>query len=325
MSNRANKILTALLTLTLGLCAAVPTVQAQEAQTAEAAALSRTSDAGLSSQGNLVYEDRKTGAQIYTADFLLLKNKLDTIPDRAFEPARYTHSHQWEYLDINGETHTIHCEICGNAFDLVNAHRAERRESCSLSHDGAAHPGTRYTCVCGYQWVCETSHTLFFEPVDETGHRSKCRLDGTKFCPGYEPVTEEHYAYYYKPCEDGSHHEKICLDCGYSHEEACSFTLSDTDSGGETDGAETDSSDDANVNRCRCGNAKKTAPETEPENAGAKTGEKDSGTEAGEENTGEEAGENSSGAETGEENTNEEPNTESKIDASGAEAEKEVR
>lgn len=261
MSNRANKILTALLTLTLGLCAAVPTVQAQEAQTAEAAALSRISDAGLSSQGNLVYEDGKTGAQIYTADFLLLKNKLDTIPNEVFHPACYTHTHQWEYLNVNERTHTRHCDACGNAFDLVNEHRAVRQESCTFSYGGVEYSGIRYTCVCGYQWEQERAHTLFFETVDGTCHQSRCCLEGTKFCPGGEPIEEEHYAYYYEPCEDGCHHEKVCMDCGYRVEEACCFELPGKDGGSEDGGNGENNSSEGK--RCQCGNVEKQDTETD--------------------------------------------------------------
>lgn len=341
MSNHANKILTALLTLTLGLCAAVPTVQAQEAQTAEAAALSRTSDAGLSSQGNLVYEDGKTGAQIYTADFLLLKNKLDTIPNEVFHPACYTHTHQWEYLNVNERTHTRHCDACGNAFDLVNEHRAVRQESCTFSYGGVEYSGIRYTCVCGYQWEQERAHTLFFETVDGTCHQSRCCLEGTKFCPGGEPIEEEHYAYYYEPCEDGCHHEKVCMDCGYRVEEACCFELPGTDGGSEDGGNGENNSSEGK--RCQCGNVEKQDTETdtdtsddtdqggnddsegegtssEEENGDASSGEGDGdsssgegngdvspGTEDGETPADTESGENTSGTEAGSENKPAEP------------------
>ncbi len=268
---KRKRIAAVLLALTFGLSAAAPTMRTEASQ----AAGYSLAQAGLSSGGSLVYREADKGAHIYTADFLLLQDRLDTIPDTVFEPGCYTHTHRWEYLDINGQTHRRHCGACGTAFDLVCAHRAERRESCSLIHDGAEYPGIRYTCVCGYQWEREEAHTLFFEAVDENGHRSGCRLDGTGFCPGYEPLTEEHYAYCYEPCEDGLHHEKICMDCGYRSEEACCFNLSDTDDDGENDSGEgvgeADGGDSGSGGRCWCGNAEKPDAGTEEENTGAET------------------------------------------------------
>lgn len=261
-TKRITRIRTAMLALTLGLCTTAPAAHAEAAQTigtekdvqatesesaaytnavqtAETAAQTAKLAAtwtGLSSRGSLVYQQEETGAHIYAADFLLLRDRLDTISDKVFEPACYTHTHQWEYRDIDERTHTRHCDSCGSAFDLVSAHKAEQRENCSIAYDGEEYPGIRYTCACGYQWEQEETHTLFFESAGEVGHRSGCRLGGTKFCPGYEPVMEEHYAYYYRPCADGSHHEKICMDCGYSTEEECCFDLPDTDSGNGADG-----------------------------------------------------------------------------------------
>ncbi len=312
-------IFAALLALILGLGVAAPAVRAEEKQAAEPKQASAQppeqliSWEGLSSRGSLVYRQEEEGAQIYAADFLLLRDRLGIIPDTVFEPACYAHNHQWEYLDTNGETHTRHCSICGHAFDLVSIHKAERRETCSLFHEGTTYPGIRYTCVCGYQWECEKAHTLFFESVDEAGHRSGCRLNGTGFCPGYEPVTEEHYAYCYNSCGDGRHHEKICLDCGYQSEEACSFTLLDSD-GEENDSGESgedDSGGNDGVRRCWCGNV-----ETGEGNAGIGTGEDHpagetasdpSGTESGDESEGTQTGENPSGTEPGEETADEEP------------------
>lgn len=290
---KRKRIAAVLLALTLGLCAAAPTMRTEASQAA-GYSLEQT---GLSSRGSLVYREADKGAHIYAADFLLLQDRLDTIPDTVFEPGCYTHTHRWEYLDINGQTHRRHCGACGTAFDLVRAHRAERRESCSLIHDGAEYPGIRYTCVCGYQWELEEAHTLFFEAVDENGHRSGCRLGGTGFCPGYEPLTEEHYAYSYEPCEDGMHHEKICMDCGYRSEEACCFNLSDTDDDGENGSGEgvgeADGGDSGSGGRCWCGNVEKPDAGTEEENTGAETGDERPDPETGSENT-EEEGKNES-------------------------------
>ena len=304
-------MVTALLALILGLYVSSSTVQAQEpVRNSQAEGKEQTvqrrnalqrqtgTHTGMLSQGSLVYREKEHGAQIYAADFLILKEKLDTIPDTLFEPACYTHAHQWEYRDVNGKTHTRHCESCGNGFDLVRAHKAERKEECVFSHDGAEYFGIRYTCVCGYQWEQEKTHTLFFETAGEEGHRSRCRLDGTKFCPGYELFWEEHYAYYYEPCEDGRHHEKICMDCGYRGEEECCFSLPDVDTEGESGG---NTSSDG---RCWCGNIEKPDVDIGDENTDTETNEENMETVPGEEKPDEESGGENTDEESGEEDTN---------------------
>lgn len=282
----------ALMAMTLGLCATAPAARVEAGETTEAqstqATETRLADSGqraagtaLSSRGSLVYRGDGAGAQIYAADFLLLWDKLDTIPDTVFEPACYTH--------------TMYCESGG------------------------------------YQGEREETHTLFFEAVDETCHRSRCRLDGTEFCPGYEPVAEEHYAYCYEPCEDGCHHVKICIDCGYRSEEECCFDLPGADP-------------EEDERRCLCGNVKRPddgsdvgeppsgsddgdesgdePPDTESEN---ESEDDSAGTESGngseDDSTGAESGNGSeddtSGTETGEEQSE----TETGEDAPGAELE----
>lgn len=262
-TNKRRRVAAAFLTLAIGLCMAAPTVRAEE----------------LSSQGNLNFRDKEKSAQIYAADFLLLKNRLDTIPDTVFDPDCYTHTHRWEYHSVNEKTHTRHCESCGDTFDLVAPHKAERTENCTLTYDGAEYPGIRYTCICGYQWEHEKTHTLFFEAAGETGHRSRCRLDGTKFCPGYEPVLEEHYAYYYTPCEDGCHHERICMDCGYRDVEQCCFNLPETPDSGEGSGDAGTGEDKGGMRYCWCGNAEKPDASAENENAETVTDEETTETE----------------------------------------------
>lgn len=326
--HKGKRIVTALLVLVLGLYVASPTVRAQEpvvnpqaeekeqeAQLWKADQRQTGLQTGMLSQGSLVYKEEEHSVQIYAADFLILKEKLDTIPDMLFEPACYTHVHQWEYRDVNGKTHTRHCESCGKGFDLVRAHKAEQMEECVFSHDGAEYFGIRYTCVCGYQWELEKTHTLFFETVGEEGHRSRCRLDGTKFCPGYEPLQEEHYAYYYEPCEDGCHHEKICMDCGYRGEEECFFSLPDAE--GE------DESGSDSSRRCWCGNIEKpdvdigdekTDTETDKKNTETMPGEENMDTESGEEYTNTESGDEEVGVEPKEESVDEEPE-EGKVNA----------
>ena len=264
---KRRKGIAALLTLTFGLCVTVLTVRAEEKQAPgsapPAAELSEytISWEGVSSRGSLVYQQEEKTAQIYAADFLFLKDRLGMVSDTVFDPSCYTHTHQWEYINISRDTHTRCWCPCGNTFDLVSAHKAELRESCSLHHEGAEYPGISYTCVCGYQWEREEAHTPFFKAVDAASHKNECRLNGTEFCPGYEPITEEHYAYRYNPCKDGRHHEKICMDCGYQSEEECCFTLLDADNDGE-DASETDSENRRGDRRCWCGNMEPSNAET---------------------------------------------------------------
>lgn len=216
----------------------------------------------LASRGNLIYRDNGTNPEVYGEDFTLLKEKLDSIPDEVFSPAYYAHVHLWEYRDVNERTHTKHCEQCGEAFDLTNMHLAMQEESCAITSQGKEYPGRQYSCECGRQWVLEAAHTLIFELVDETCHRSRCALDDTDYCQGYEPILEEHYAYYYVSESDGTHHKKNCLDCAYQTEEECEFTLESWDEEIEPD---------ASVRYCACGNSRRIegSEMAEPEAAGS--------------------------------------------------------
>lgn len=175
------------------------------------------------SHGNLIYEEGYRNACFYAEDILLLEEKLSSIPEQCFDPLCYAHTHNWEYCRINERTHTRHCAECGEANDLTSAHRADRWESDTISHEGKTYPAKRFTCACGYQWRMELNHTIAYETVNELSHRGRCVLDGTVYCRGYEPIVEEHYAWYYEMGEDGIHHEKICFDCGLEMEEVCSF------------------------------------------------------------------------------------------------------
>lgn len=222
-----------LLPLAVGLCGTAGAVQAKGTE--------------LSSRGNIIYQNGGEKAEVYAADFLLLKEKLDTMPNEIFTPSYYAHVHQWEYTDINERTHSKHCEKCGKNFDLMNPHQAVREEECTITCQGQEYPGRRYSCECGRQWVQEAAHVLVFEQVDESCHRSRCVLDEEGYCLGYEPILEEHYAYYYIPDPDGEHHRKICFDCGYQVEETCSFTLESW----EKEEIQADES----VRYCECGNS----------------------------------------------------------------------
>jgi len=245
-------ILAAVFALSLGASPGTGVVQAKES--------------ALSSRGSIIYQQDGKEAALYAEDLFLLEDRLSTIPEDIFDPACYTHTHQWEYRDINEKTHTRHCAACGSAYDLMAAHTARQGEDDPIVLDDKTYPGRRYTCICGYQWVREASHELIFEAVDETNHRIRCALDATGYCRGYEPVEEEHYAYTYVPCQDGMHHKIICIDCGYTvGEEDCSFTAKpDPDEGDDRDPA---------LLYCECGNGQAEASGEEPAEAPAKDGD----------------------------------------------------
>lgn len=175
------------------------------------------------SHGNLIYEGGRGSASLYAEDIHLLEEKIFTIPERCFDPVCYGHTHNWEYGRIDERTHTRHCAECGEANDLTSPHRAGSWERDTIFYGGNSYPAKRYTCVCGYQWSMEMSHTLIYEAVDEGNHQGRCALDGTPYCRGCEPSVEEHYTWYYEMGEDELHHEKICFDCGCRMEETCSF------------------------------------------------------------------------------------------------------
>lgn len=181
------------------------------------------------SHGNLIYEENRKSAALYTSDIHLLEDKISTIPERCFDPVSYAHTHEWEYRRINEKTHTRHCADCGESNDLTSSHRADSWERNTITYQGKAYPGKRYTCACGYQWSMELSHTMIFEAVDEVNHHGRCALDGTPYCLGFEPTVEEHYAWYYEMGDDAFHHQKICYDCEFRIEETCRLEEAESD------------------------------------------------------------------------------------------------
>lgn len=242
------------------------------------------------SHGTFIYAEGKDAVSLYASDILLLEERISAVPDCCFDPACYAHIHRWEYCGINERTHTRHCADCGTSNDLTSVHRAEHCENDTISYEGQSYPVRRFTCACGYQWSTELAHTVIYEAVDGTTHRSRCALDGTSYCKGFEPFVEEHYAWYYEMSEDDNHHVKICLDCGFRMEEDCSF--------GEAEGED-------NPGICICGrNAELKAPD-EPETGKETENPDESGTgeepgSSDEPGTGEESG-GSDGPGTGEE------------------------
>lgn len=235
-----------LLTVLAGSCVMAGAVQAKEGM--------------LLSRGNLAYRDGAEGLEIYTADLRLLKEKLDTVPEEPFSSAYYAHTHQWEYREINEQTHTRHCASCGEAYDLVSVHRAVQEEDVTISWQEKNYDGRCYRCECGQQWVREAAHTLVFDEVDESCHKGRCLLADTAYCRGYESVPEEHYAYYCEPDADGEHHLEICIDCGYQIRKECSFTAGVWEEDDERDPTRC---------YCECGNSRpKEAEETDTDTDG---------------------------------------------------------
>lgn len=93
----------------------------------------------LVSRGNLVYRDGGERAGIYAADFALLYGKLSAVSGKVFDPAEYTHVHQWEYRNGDGRTHIRRCAVCG--IELTSAHSAESEEECMITSGGEEFPG----------------------------------------------------------------------------------------------------------------------------------------------------------------------------------------
>ena len=231
-----------------GLCMALlvlegrPVVQAKEQGAGQKGILQMREPA---SRGNLIYRGGGKEAGIYESDFSLLWDRLSAVSGEVFDPAEYTHMHRWEYRDEDDRTHTRYCVLCGDT--LTDMHKAESEEDCMISDGEKEYPGIRYQCVCGYQWKREKAHVPVFDIVDENCHRSRCLLDGTEYCPGYEPVEEEHYAFSFTPDPSGTHDIKTCIDCGYQTEEESEITDGETNeiepdepTAPETDGAEPD-------------------------------------------------------------------------------------
>lgn len=210
----------------------------------------RAEERTLASSGNIVYREDGREVAFYMEDLSLLRDKISTIPADVFAPGRYANARRQKDRRVNRENPVQYYEICDSEYDRICSHTAVREEETTITWHGKNYPGRRYTCDCGYQWVSEVSHTIVYDAVDSDSHRSRCELDGTEFCKGYEPVTEEHCDYRYEICQDGIHHRKICVDCGYCiAEEACSFTVN-VEAGGEDDR-------DPSLLYCECGNGKR--------------------------------------------------------------------
>lgn len=138
------------LPLTVGLCQTAEEVQAKGAE--------------VSSRGTIVYQDNGKKAEIYAADILFLKEKLDTIPDEIFSPSYYAPVHQWEYREcgqqwVKEEAHVL-------VFEPVdeNCHRSR----CALEDAGYCQ---------GYESVLEEHYAYYYIPDPDGAHHKKTCLD----------------------------------------------------------------------------------------------------------------------------------------------------
>lgn len=178
----------------------------------------------LKSKNTLKYSGADGKVELYADDLELLADKVVTIPDRVFDPDIYTHSHTWEYININEQTHTKHCQECGSDNDLTNKHTAIQQENTSISYNGNTYSGIRYTCECGYQWIKEKSHSYVYMPVDDISHSITCALDGTAYCSGLRAYEEEHVFGEIIADSDNMHHTVRCDSCGYEKTQECDYT-----------------------------------------------------------------------------------------------------
>lgn len=176
------------------------------------------------SVGNITYRDGSGVLALYGEDIALLEGKIASIKGGQYDPAVYSHIHQWKYIDVNGQTHTRHCDLCGAVYDTINVHTASTKEPCTISQKEATYDGYRYQCECGYQWKKEVSHNLIYAFVDENGHTVSCALNGSAYCNGMTEHVKEHNFDITPDSDNSGYHICICSLCGYSKSEPCDYT-----------------------------------------------------------------------------------------------------
>lgn len=166
------------------------------------------------------------------------------MPDDIFDPVLYSHMHEWEYINVNKNTHTRHCAGCGSFYDIVSVHDMSASKACTIAYDGKEYPGYEKTCICGYTWKEEMYHDLIYSIEDVSYHTLSCALDGTEYCGGLAAKRSEHVKTA-NPA-DKTHHQMICDYCGFVGEiEECVFDY----------GGIEDSEDPTHVQKyCECGN-----------------------------------------------------------------------
>lgn len=185
---------------------------------------SSESTSGRASVGNITYRDGSGVLTLYGEDIALLEGKIASIEVCQYDPAVYSHTHQWKYIDLNGQTHTRHCDLCGAAYDTINAHTVDMKEPCTISQGEAVYDGYRYRCECGHQWEKEVSHNLIYVFVDENVHTVSCALNGAAYCNGMTEHVEKHEFDITPDSDYSGYHIRICSLCGYSKSEPCHYT-----------------------------------------------------------------------------------------------------
>lgn len=203
------------------------------------------------SHSTLKYQGADGTVELYGSDIRLLAEKISTIPDDPFDPDIYAHTHIWEYININADTHTKHCEECGSENDLTNRHTVSQKEGCDVTYGGKTYRLDKCTCECGYVWIAENTHNLIYVSVDDTEHSVACALDGSEYCPGFRSYTEDH-SIEIEANADNTHHTLKCMSCDYEKEEECDYS---SYSEVNEDGTEI-------TWFCQCGNSK-TEPYTD--------------------------------------------------------------
>lgn len=182
--------------------------------------LVKVPEINIRSNGNIVYKDENGSVKIYTEDIALLQEQLSSIPEDIFEPALYSRTHDWEYIDVNEISHMRQCNVCGTK--ITNAHKAVNQEECSFTYNNKTYDGYSFTCKCGYIWQKEKDHNYVYISFDEENHTAACALDGTKYCGGLTEYEEEHVLSA-APITDETHNV-TCSSCLYKKEETCDFT-----------------------------------------------------------------------------------------------------
>lgn len=220
-------------------------------------ATSGSENSNIKSYGNIIYKDSTGSVELYAEDIALLQEKLSSVPDEIFDPILYSHMHEWEYININKNTHTRHCAGCGASYDMVSVHDAATLKVCTITYDGKEYPGYEKTCRCGYIWREEMYHNLIYSPVDALYHTLFCALDGTDYCKGMAAKNSEHITTAYPI--DETHHQLICDYCEFAGEtEECAFDYDSIE----------DSEDATKIRRyCECGNYITEPKETVSENS----------------------------------------------------------
>lgn len=231
-------------------------------------ATSELGSSNIKSCGSIIYQDSSGSMELYAEDIALLQEKLSSVPNEIFDPVLYSHIHEWEYINVNRDTHTRHCAGCGSAYDMVSAHDVAASKVCTITYNGKEYPGYEKRCRCGYTWKEEMYHNLIYSPVDASYHILSCALDGTDYCSGLSDEKSVHIITAFPI--DESHHRLICDYCGFTGEtQECVFDYDSVE----------DNEDSTKVRKyCECGNYIIESKETVSENTTGNTSEEESQT-----------------------------------------------